>query len=387
MTAICLCLIIKNEEKNLSRCLDSVKDLINELVLIDTGSTDKSLKIAESYKKQYKQIDFRIYQFQWSDNFAEVRNYALKKVKSDWILSMDADEILDSSSIPEIKQIISQQDALACLVNIKHYIDIKKAYSLHIQKFHKLFRNHPDISYKREIHEQISDSIEDILKNECQWQIINSEINIIHYGWHYENISPDKFQRNIRVINKALENKELSNHEKIFLQANLAHNYFGLNQLDDAGKIYQQIIENAFSLNDQKILRLNTMANVYMNLFTIFQREKSDDKSREILEKALYYFPELPTLHYMMANLLLEKKEYRDALEYFANCLRLNEDKAYSRYIPFNMNLLDIIPMCGIAFIHIKLGNNDIAIKYLRKVLKISPGFPQAIKLLKILKK
>lgn len=85
---ISICMIVKNEEKVLARCLDSLQGLYEELIIVDTGSTDNTKKIAESYTTN-------IYDYVWKDDFADARNYAFSKATKDYIYSVDADEVLD----------------------------------------------------------------------------------------------------------------------------------------------------------------------------------------------------------------------------------------------------------------------------------------------------
>ena len=88
MVTISLCMIVKNEEKVLRRCLDSVKDLMDEIIIVDTGSTDRTKQIAKEYTEQ-------IYDFQWTDDFSAARNFSFSKATKEYIYVADADEMLD----------------------------------------------------------------------------------------------------------------------------------------------------------------------------------------------------------------------------------------------------------------------------------------------------
>jgi len=90
MPRLTLSMIVKNEEANLRDCLESVKDVVDEIVLVDTGSTDKTIRIAEEFGA-------KIYRFNWINDFSAARNFALKQSTGDWILYLDADEGLKQS--------------------------------------------------------------------------------------------------------------------------------------------------------------------------------------------------------------------------------------------------------------------------------------------------
>ncbi len=92
MITISLCMIVKNEEKVLKRCLDSVRDLVDEMIIVDTGSTDRTKEIAASYPGA------KIYDFTWVDDFAKARNFAFSKATCDYIYSADADEEINEEN-------------------------------------------------------------------------------------------------------------------------------------------------------------------------------------------------------------------------------------------------------------------------------------------------
>ncbi|MBQ9504763.1 MAG: glycosyltransferase family 2 protein [Lachnospiraceae bacterium] len=92
MITISLCMIVKDEEKVLARCLDSIKSIMDEIVIVDTGSSDRTKKIAAKYTD-------KIYDFEWDDDFAAARNFAFSKCTCDYIYSADADEVIDEENL------------------------------------------------------------------------------------------------------------------------------------------------------------------------------------------------------------------------------------------------------------------------------------------------
>ena len=91
MITISLCMIVKNEERILARCLDSVKDLVDEIIIVDTGSADATRRIAQTYTD-------RVYDFTWIDDFSAARNFAFSKATCEYIYSADADEVLSEEN-------------------------------------------------------------------------------------------------------------------------------------------------------------------------------------------------------------------------------------------------------------------------------------------------
>ena len=102
MIQISCCMIVKNEEKILARCLESIADLMDEIIIVDTGSDDRTKEIAAGYTD-------KIYDFEWVDDFSAARNFAFSKATKDYIYSADADEVVDEENrqrFRELKQII-----------------------------------------------------------------------------------------------------------------------------------------------------------------------------------------------------------------------------------------------------------------------------------------
>ena len=95
MIPISVCIIAKNEEANIERCLSSLAPYGFEIVVVDTGSTDRTKEIAAKYTD-------RIFDFEWTDNFSEARNYSLRMASNNWIFMMDCDEWIDSIDIEEM---------------------------------------------------------------------------------------------------------------------------------------------------------------------------------------------------------------------------------------------------------------------------------------------
>lgn len=136
---ISVSMIVRNEEAMLSRCLESVRDA-DEIIVCDTGSTDNTVSIAREFTKNV------FCDYSWNDDFSEARNYALSKCTGDWVLSIDADEVLEEGGIERVRELV-----LTC----KHAVGIKMICSTTSYHVPRLFRNMPSIYWKGRIHETI----------------------------------------------------------------------------------------------------------------------------------------------------------------------------------------------------------------------------------------
>lgn len=174
-----LCMIVKNEAATLPKCLISVKDVVDEMVVLDTGSSDRTPEIAAMYGAT-------VHHFQWCNDFSAARNAAMQHVTGDWILVLDADETLTPEIVPQLKSVIESAEYL--LVNlVRHEVGAEQSpYSL----VSRLFRRHPQIRFSRPYHALVDDSIAEILTQEPHWQIGYLEgVAILHQGYQKNAIA------------------------------------------------------------------------------------------------------------------------------------------------------------------------------------------------------
>ena len=149
--ALTLCMIVKNEERNLARCLDSVLGLSNEVIIVDTGSTDATPGIAARYGAQVIPFDFTVV------DFASARNHAIAHAHGQWILMLDADEVLAPESLPKIEKLLAQgENAGYFLERHNHSADSESPIKDYVVR---LFPNRPDYRYRGRVHEIIDSAI------------------------------------------------------------------------------------------------------------------------------------------------------------------------------------------------------------------------------------
>ncbi|GAB4373528.1 MAG: hypothetical protein Kow00121_16900 [Elainellaceae cyanobacterium] len=166
-------MIVKNEASQLARCLDSVKAVVDELVVVDTGSTDETIAIAKAFGAQVEQ-------FTWCNDFSVARNESLKYASGDWILVLDADEVLSAQIVPQIQQVMQQPQILVANLVRQEVGAAQSPYSL----VSRLFRKHPALQFSRPYHAMIDDSVTRLLAQEPQWQVVDlAEVAILHYGY------------------------------------------------------------------------------------------------------------------------------------------------------------------------------------------------------------
>jgi tetratricopeptide (TPR) repeat protein len=186
-----LCAIVKNEEASLPQCLSSVKDVVDEMVVLDTGSTDRTAEVAKSFGAR---VEF----FEWCNDFSAARNYALQFVRGQWVLVLDADEVLVPEIVPHLREAMQRDRALAINLIRQEVGASQSPYSL----VSRLFRHHPEVRFSRPYHALIDDSVAQLMQRVPHWQVISLPgVAISHYGYHPEAIAArDKCDRARRAM-------------------------------------------------------------------------------------------------------------------------------------------------------------------------------------------
>ncbi len=165
MIEISLCMIVKNEENVLARCLDSIADLMDEIIIVDTGSTDRTKEIAKKYTD-------KIYDFTWIDDFAAARNYSFSKASKDYIYVADADEVLDAQNhkkFQDLKEVLLPEIEI---VQMKYcnQLDNGTAYNFDEEYRPKLYKRLREFQWIEPVHEMVRlDPV-----------VYDSEIDILH---------------------------------------------------------------------------------------------------------------------------------------------------------------------------------------------------------------
>ncbi|MDL2301439.1 glycosyltransferase family 2 protein [Lachnospiraceae bacterium OttesenSCG-928-D06] len=150
MITISLCMIVKNEEAVLARCLDSVADLMDEIIIVDTGSSDRTKDIAKKYTD-------KIYDFQWIDDFSAARNFAFEKAQMEYIYSADADEVVDSLNRELFSQLKENLLSEIDIVQMKYGNQLSHGtvYNYDEELRPKLFKRLRNFVWQEAIHEQV----------------------------------------------------------------------------------------------------------------------------------------------------------------------------------------------------------------------------------------
>ncbi len=224
--ALSLCMIVKNEERNLPRCLDSVRDLTHEFIIVDTGSTDATPGIAARYGAELIPFDFT------TVDFAAARNRAIEHARGQWILVLDADEVLERDSAPKIEKLIAGgENAGYFLERHNHASDSQSPFTDYVVR---LFPNRPNYRYCGRVHEIIDAAI-----LSGGGRLTKTDIRIDHSFSSDREARRRKNHWYIQILKEEIANDPSDDSRLDFLAAE----YHQLEMYDEATEIAERIAQ------------------------------------------------------------------------------------------------------------------------------------------------
>ncbi|GAB6283333.1 MAG: TPR domain-containing glycosyltransferase [Ignavibacterium sp.] len=311
MPNLTLSMIVKNEEKYLQECLESVQNIADEIVIIDTGSIDNTLEIA-------KKFNCKIFNYEWTNDFASARNFALSKSTGNWILYLDADERISIQSKNEILNIINKwgssgiaiptgKDRLAVYCNVKS-VDNNIGFP-NLMKYVRLFRNDPKIKFTGAVHEQIDESLHNL-----NYKFIDSNIEIIHLGYNISyNEMKKKAKRNLEIL--------LSEYDKQHDSYNafqIAQTYGMLNEKEKAFQYFN------YALDDKKLYN-NYRAHALRYNAAIYLEKNLLPDALNLINEALKLNSSSPLINLVASKIYLRLRKLNDADKYCRKALIENK--------------------------------------------------------------
>ncbi|MFZ5942999.1 MAG: glycosyltransferase [Bacillota bacterium] len=304
-TSLSLCMIVKDEEEYIGRCLSSISSYVDEIVILDTGCTDNTVAVA-------RQFGAKVYKFDWQEDFSAARNYIKGFANGDWILVLDADEEMPVESAANLHGLIQKTNADAYALKIINLTSRQDDSQVQISPNIRLFKNTPQYYFEGIIHEQIRPSI---LRHNPSAKIVYSNLTIIHYGYIKNNPKQrSKNIRNISLLKKAVENEP----NNCFHHYNLGVSYYVNKELTLSQKHYQMARELT---QDGKCTPI-----LYRNYSLCLWELYLYDEAITLLEEGINYYPDYSDLYYILGQIYFALGIYKYALELFNKCQTLKRD-------------------------------------------------------------
>lgn len=351
MKGISACLIVKNEERFIKKCLESIKDFVDEIIVVDTGSIDRTKEIASGFNA-------KIFDYKWCDDFSKARNFSLEKAEYDWILSIDADESISNEDMKKLREIIELNEAEGYYFILRDYTnergrigwksssndkyeESKVASGFTEDKIIRFFKK--GYYFEGKIHETVENSI-----RKAGGKVFLSDVVIHHYG----NVRSgeelmEKKEKYIAMLKDKVE-KGSEEKEKYYVFYELAREQVAKGDLEEAKKNLLLSVE------------LNPSFESLSMLGALLIKEKQYDNAEIYLKRALLIEPLNPGVHSNLGILYSERKEYLKAIKKFERALELNPGSADGFY--------------NLAITYSRIGKKEKAQECLERAIELNPA-------------
>jgi len=295
---ISLCMIVKDEEKFLEQCLESVKHVVDEMIIVDTGSTDRTVEIAKRY------VD-KVYFYEWQGSFSDARNYGLQFATSDWILQLDADEELRQADIPELKKVIRTNKFNAIFVALMN--ETPAGWTKHY--FQRIFRR-GRAKFEGIVHNQLV----------YEGPVLQTEIIVYHYGY---NLSPDEMKKKLERTKSMLLKQLETDDTNPFSYMNL------MRVLKTQGKHAEVITlgKTAYEKCSERMTAAIRQMIDYDLICSLIEEnnvKEAEEKARCLLAE----FPDNLDIHYGLGHALMKQRKFEEALVIYNSFISIIEKEA-----------------------------------------------------------
>ncbi len=327
-----LCMIVKDEEETLEECIKSVKGLVDEIVIVDTGSKDKSKEIALKYTD-------KVFEFTWCNDFSQARNFSISKASNSWVLVLDADEIIKDFNRKAIEKFCSFSDNTVGRIKRINIYEDQYGTKKYIERVNRLF-NKEYFKYEGIIHEQV------VTKEGITYDTENIDLCVEHIGYSKEVLKrTNKVRRNIELLKMSIEEKP--NDPYLYYQ--LGKSYFMGKDFDNAYISFEKalpILDNFSYEYAEDLIESYGYSLININLFN-----KALD-----LYKYEQYYSKSPDFLFLLAIIEMNNGNFKKAVETFLKCIEFKEGKIEG--------ITSFLPLYNIGVIFECLGSKDKALKY-----------------------
>ncbi|NOZ06608.1 MAG: glycosyltransferase [Chloroflexi bacterium] len=305
------CMIVKNEEKFLAQCLDSIKDAVDEIIIVDTGSTDRTVEIARRYTD-------KVYFYAWNNSFSEARNVSLGYATGEWILQIDADEKLEQEDVPLLHQVIQSNQYDVVFVTILNELPGGQ-WGKH--RFQRLFRR-GRAHYEGIVHNQLV----------YDGPAAVAEIRLYHYGY---NLTPEqmaaKYERTTGLLRQQIADDPMNT----FARQNLVHALRGVEDYEEMiaeGKTALAVDSPQTTPTHRQQIKTD-MAYAYLQLGKYSEAEAL---CLEVLEEVPFFLDAI----FNQATTYMVWGKTDTAIRYFKKFLEVKRDE--ERHPHFSQLIVDV---------------------------------------------
>ncbi len=344
-------MIVKNEEEVLARCLDSVASVVDEIVIVDTGSTDRTIEIAREYGAS-------IHHFEWIDDFAAARNVSFQKATSPYIMWLDADDVLLPEALEGIRELKNRLDKDVYYLGYDYSQDASGR-SLCMLQRERIIRNGAGIIWKYPIHECL------VVEHAHTTEQVG--INITHMRTHAGATADES--RNLRILERAVRTDDYRNDARICYY--LAREYHDAGREQEAIETFRRFLELPDGWIEDRICSRHRIAKCYLALALREPELAAEHRARARAEAKLARAMDdrWAEPHFTLGMVAFQEGDMQEAVFWFEKCLR----PAPPVLSPLETWCYTAGPAVQLCLAYDRLGNTELASHYNEKALEYLP--------------
>jgi glycosyltransferase involved in cell wall biosynthesis len=351
-----LVMIVRDEEEMLPRTLEAIKPAVDEMIIVDTGSTDSTIEIAKSFGAT-------VIEREWTGSFSDARNASLEAATGDWFLYLDADEVLVSEDVDKLRALLGQTWREAFFLHETNFTGAEGAGVSVVHSALRLFRNRPNYRFSGRLHEQIAYHLPAYLPE----RITQSSVRVNHYGYlGVVRESKDKARRNLELL-LAQQRETPSNALNAFFHYNLGSEYFAAGEVKQAADEFEVALRQ---VEDENSYWHEYVPSLVLRSVKALRAAGSNEKALTRAETGLQHFPGFTDLIYEqgMACIALERPDV--AATYLERAIEMGD--APSKYTA-TIGAGTFMPRIILATMHVNRGQWDKALEPLQWCIEHHP--------------
>ncbi|BBF41672.1 glycosyl transferase, group 2 family protein [Lachnospiraceae bacterium KM106-2] len=344
MITISLCMIVKNEEDNLGNCLESVKEAVDEIIIVDTGSTDRTKEIASRYTD-------KIFDFTWIDDFSAARNESFRHATMDYLLWLDADDIIKKEDLDKLIALKKEfPTEYECVMFDYDYAFNEMGKPILTFKRERLVKREANFLWEGFIHEVI----------DCHGKCLNANITVTHNKKHGNGM------RNYNIYRKHIDAGETLNVRD---QYYYAKELWGQEKFDEALKAYLDLIDSEEGWYENRIDAINQSADILIG-------EKEYRQARNLLWRAFEITTPRAEALFRLAFTFEQENRIPEAIYWFTQILTLQKPKTAGFIFDEYWNWRPYLELC---VCYDRMGQKKLAYEFNKKAASYMPDHPSIV--------
>lgn len=334
---ISLCMIVRDEEETIGRCLECVKDVVDEIIIVDTGSIDHTKDIVKKYTDL-------LYDFKWCDHFSIARNYAFSLASKEYIMWLDADDVIDKENIEKLRKLKENLSSDKDVVMMKYKMGRESDFVFYRERIVKRSKGYKWVGT---VHEYI----------EVSGNIYDSDITIVHQKEKVND--PD---RNLKIYEKLIrEGKKLSTRELFYYARELYEH-----------EIYEKAITYFLEFLKREDAWIENKIEACLNMSTCYRRLGDDYKALQVLLHSFLYDTPRSELLCEIGCIFLERDCLNQAIYWYKKALENNINETKGGFI--RKDCYDFIPYIQLCVCYDRLGDRHKAEMYNELAGRLKPN-------------